>query len=225
MREPVIPQRLTVAAAEIASVEWLFEPYWPGDRLMARIDHGTVVLTDELGGPAGADAAELASILSAGVMAAQAVIDGVWSAQPFVGDGSPARAWAETLAQEGLVAEVPDPLEAERRRAFVAVDLVEVDEQALQDVPFQERRRLLESLIDPGVQLRLSPVVKHPLLGWLLGWRANGFTHYVAKHMNSRYLPGERNDDCLKLRIESPTAPGMMARLTGSRERIRRIRD
>jgi ATP-dependent DNA ligase len=225
MREPVIPQRLTMARAEIASVEWLFEPYWPGERLMACVEDGAVVLTDELGGPADADAAELSSILSAGVVARGAVIDGVWSAQPFVGDGSPARAWADTLAQEGLEAEVPDPLEAERRRAFVAVDLVEVDEQALNDIPFQERRRLLESLIDEGVQLRLSPVVKHPLSGWLLGWRANGFTHYVAKHMNSRYLPGERNDDCLKLPIEPPAAPGMMARLTGSRDRIRRIRD
>jgi len=108
----------------------------------------------------------------------------------------------------------------------VAVDLVELDGEPLHDVPFQERRRLLESVIDEGVQVRVSPVVKQPLAGWLMGWRANGFTHYVAKHMNSRYLPGERNDDWLKLSLRAEAPRGMIGRLIGTRgERIRRIRD
>ena len=38
MADPVFPQRPTVANAEVLSVEWLFEPLWPGERLMARID-------------------------------------------------------------------------------------------------------------------------------------------------------------------------------------------
>ena len=92
------------------------------------------------------------------------------------------------------------------------------------EIPFQERRRLLESVIDEGVQVRLSPVVKHPLGSWIIGWRANGFTHYIAKHMNSHYLPGERNDDWLKLSLRADPPRGLMGRLVGSRERVRRIR-
>jgi len=226
MAEPVFPQRPTVANAEVLSVDWLFEPLWPGVRLMARFVRGTVTLTDELGHSAAPELAEAAAVIAAAVMADEALIDGVWSAQPFVGDGSLARTWADTLADEGLAEQMPDPLAVERRRAFVAVDLVELDGEPLHDVPFQERRRLLESVIDEGVQVRVSPVVKQPLAGWLMGWRANGFTHYVAKHMNSRYLPGERNDDWLKLSLRAEAPRGMIGRLIGTRgERIRRIRD
>ena len=226
MAEPVFPQRPTVANAEVLSVDWLFEPLWPGQRLMARVERRTVVLTDEMGRATDVELDEAAEVIGAAVLADQALVDGVWSAQPFVGDGSLARQWAETLAEQGIAGEVPDPLASERRRAFVAVDLVELDGESLHDVPFQERRRLLESVIDEGVQVRLSPVVKHPLGGWLIGWRANGFTHYLAKHMNSRYLPGERNDDWLKLSLRADAPRGMIGRLIGTRgERIRRIRD
>jgi len=225
MADPVFPQRATSANAEVLSVDWLFEPLWPGERVMARVDGGRVTLTGEAGQACPPELDEAATLLAASVRARRAVIDGVWTAQPFVGDGSLARTWAETIAQEGLSGELPDPLAAERRRAFVAVDLVELEDEPLHDVPFQERRRLLESVIDEGVQVRLSPVVKHPLGGWLIGWRTNGFTHYLAKHMNSRYLPGERNDDWLKLAIRTDTPRGLVGRLVGTRDRIRRIRD
>ena len=226
MADPVFPQRPTTANAEVLSVDWLFEPLWPGVRLMASVERGRVSLTDEMGKPAGPELDEAAEVISHAVMADQALLDGVWSAQPFVGDGSLARTWADTIEQEGLADELPDPLEMERRRAFVAVDLVELDGEPLHDIPFQERRRLLESVIDEGVQVRLSPVVKQPLGGWLVGWRLNGFTHYLAKHMNSRYLPGERNDDWLKLSLRVEAPRGMIGRLIGGRgERIRRIRD
>ena len=224
MVEPVFPQRPTDARAEILSVEWLFEPLWPGTRLIASVDSGDVTLNDELGERV-TDLPEATEILATSVMAGHAVVDGVWSAQPFVGDGSLARTWADTIAQEGLAGEIPDPLEVERRRAFVAVDLIELDHEPLLDVPFQERRRLLESVIDESVQVRLSPVVKHPLSGWLIGWKANGFTHYLAKHMNSRYQPGERSDEWLKVELRTDRPRGMMSRLTGTRDRVRRIRD
>ena len=226
MADPVLPQHPISANAEVLSVEWLFEPLWPGTRVMATVERGDVTLTDELGRPVEGEIAEAADVLAGAILADDAIVDGVWSAQPFIGDGSQARVWAETLAEQGLEDEVPDPIEGEKRRAFVAVDLVELDGEPLHDVPFQERRRLLEAVIDEGVQVRLSPVVKHPLAGWLIGWRANGFSHYLAKHMNSRYLPGERNDDWLKLPIRVDAPRGMMRRLVGGRgERIRRIRD
>ena len=228
MEEPVLPQLPVEANAEVLSVEWLFEPLWPGTRMVARLADGGVRLNDELGEPLG-DADEMGDapdILAAAILANDAVVDGIWTMQPFVGDGSPARAWAETLVAEGLAEEIPDPLETERRRAFVAVDLVELDGELLHEIPFQERRRLLESIIDEGIRVRLSPVVKQPLSGWMVGWRANGFTHYIAKHMNSRYRPGERTDDWLKLSLRAEAPRSFMGRMMGGRgDRVRRVRD
>lgn len=226
MDEPVLPQRATPADAEVASVDWLFEPMWPGTRLMARVERGSVTLTDEHGDPADGSLVEVATVLAAAVRAEQALIDGVWTAQPFVGDGSRARAWANTLAQEGLADDVADPMLTERRRAFVALDLVELDGEALHEVPFQERRRLLESIVDEAVQVRVTPAVRQPLSGWLAGWRANGFTHYLAKHVNSRYQPGEPNEEWLEMPLRSESVPGLIARLIGDRgRRTRRVTD
>ncbi len=227
MDERDLPQLPIEMNAEVLSVEWMFEPLWPGVRMLARASGGQVRLTDELGEPIPdeGETADAMETLAGAILADEALVDGVWTAQPFVGDGSPARAWAETLAAEGLAEDIPDPLETERRRAFVAVDLVELEGMPLHDVPFQERRRLLESVIDEGIRVRLSEVVKQPLAGWLVGWRANGFTHYVAKHMNSRYLPGERNDDWLKLSLRADTPRGLVGRIVGTRDRVRRIRD
>jgi ATP-dependent DNA ligase len=172
------------------------------------------------------DLTDAPDLLAAAILARHAVVDGVWTAQPFVGDGSPARAWAETLEAEGLASEIPDPLETERRRAFVAVDLIELDGEPLHDVPFQERRRLLESVIDESIRVRVSPVVKQPLAGWMVGWRENGFSHYIAKHMNSRYRPGELTPDWLKLPIRSEAPRSFMGRMLGGRgERVRHVRD
>ena len=228
MDEPILPQQPTEANAEILSVEWLFEPFWPGVRMLARVAAGRVHLTDEGGSPIldEGETVDATTVLADAILANEALVDGVWTAQPFVGDGSPARVWAETIVSEGLDSELPDPLETERRRAFVAVDLVELDGEPLHEVPFQERRRLLESVIDEGIRVRLSHVVKQPLAGWLVGWRTNGFSHYVAKHMNSRYRPGERNDDWLKLSLRADSPRGLIGRVMGGRgERIRRVRD
>ena len=228
MDEPILPQRPTEANAEVLSVEWLFEPLWPGTRLIVRAADGRVELSDELGEPVrdADDLADAPDILATAILARGAVVDGVWTAQPFVGDGSPARAWADTLEAEGLADDVPDPLETERRRAFVAVDLIELDGEPLHDVPFQERRRLLESVIDEGIRVRVSPIVKQPLSGWLVGWRENGFSHYIAKHMNSRYRPGESTPDWLKLSLRAEAPRGFMGRMLGGRgDRVRRVRD
>ena len=228
MDEPPLPQQPTAANAEVLSVEWLFEPLWPGTRMLARVSGGRLSLTDETGEPIAdeGETADARDVLTGAILADEAIVDGVWTAQPFVGDGSPARAWAETLAAEGMADDVPDPLETERRRAFVAVDLIEIDGTPLHEIPFQERRRLLESVIDEGIRVRLSQVVKQPLAGWMVGWRANGFTHYVAKHMNSRYRPGERSEDWLKLSLRTEAPRSFVGRMLGGRgDRIRRVED
>ncbi len=221
-----LPQLTTPSDAVITSVEWLFEPAWRGDRLLARIHDGSVTLTDELGERAGDDFAEAQEVLAAALDADDALIDGVWTSMPFLGEHSAARHLAVAIAEEGLEGEVPDPIVNESRRAYVAFDLVELDGQVLHDVPYLERRRLLTSVVAEDVRVRVSPAVRNPVAHWLHAWRLNGFSHYVAKHVNSRYHPGEVADDWLEVSTDERRGPSAVGRLVGARpKKVARIHD
>jgi len=206
----ILPQQPSEAKVSINSPHWSFEPYWTGDRLVARVNDGTVSLTDASGAPVDDFYRDLAEVLAASVDADQAVLDGIWSAQPFLGHGSAAERWSEAMADEAgdLPEEGPDPAELETRRAFVVVDVIEIDGQFLGEVPYQERRRLLGGLITEGVRLRVTPSVKMPLGSWFHAWQENGFRQAVAKHANSRYEPGAATQDWIVISIQPDRAPG-----------------
>jgi len=224
--DPVLPQLTTLSDAVITSVEWMFEPAWRGERLMARVHDGSVTLTDRAGDPADAELAEAEEVIAAAVDAEEALLDGVWTPMPFLGEGSAARHLADAIAEEGLAEDLPDPIEAETRRAFVAIDLVELDGQSLEEVPYLERRRLLTSVVAEDVRVRVTPAVRNPVASWLNAWRANGFTHYVAKHVNSRYHPGEVAEDWLEVSTSERRGPSQMGRLIGARpKKVARIHD
>ena len=209
-----LPQLATPSDAVVHSIEWLFEPAWRGERVMARLRDGRVTLTDQRGAPASDEVAnEAAEVLQSSLDAEEALVDGVWTNMPFVGEGSAARHLAEAIAEEGLTDEVPDPIENEPRRAFVAIDLVELDGQPLHDVPLMERRRLLASVVDENVRVRVSPAVRVPIHNWLIAWRSAGFDRYVAKHVNSRYTPGEMSDEWLLLSTAETRGPNPITRL------------
>lgn len=221
-----LPQLPTFSDAVVTSVDWLFEPAWRGDRLLAHVHQGRVTLTDARGEPADREFAEAAEVLEPMLDADEAVVDGIWTNMPFLGENSAARHLAEAIAEEGLQDEVPDPLENEPRRAFVAIDLVQLEGQLLHEVPFLERRRLLASVVEEGVRVRVSPMVRTPIHNWLSAWRANGFTHYVAKHVNSRYHPGAIAEDWLQIPTAEHRVPSSLGRLVGARpKKVPRIHD
>jgi bifunctional non-homologous end joining protein LigD len=222
----ILPQLTTRSDAVITSVEWMFEPSWRGDRLLARVHDGRVTLTDRTGEPAGPEFAEAEEVIASSVDAADALLDGVWTSMPFLGEDSAARHLADAIAEEGLEDGLPDPMDTETRRAFVAIDLVELEGQSLEEVPYLERRRLLASVVAEDVRVRVTPAVRNPVASWLKAWRANGFTDYVAKHVNSRYHPGEVADDWLEVPIAERRGPTPMGRLIGARpKKVARIHD
>ena len=209
--EPIRPQLATEAQVGINSPHWSFEPYWIGERLLARVADGDVRLTDASGLPVNDFYRDLADILRTSVDADEAVLDGIWTAQPFLGHGSAAERWSEALADEAgdLPEEGPDPATLETRRAYVVVDLVQLDGQFLGDLPYQERRRLLSGLVSESVRLRVTPSVKMPLASWFHAWQENGFSRAVAKHANSRYVPGTANEDWIVIKIDPDRHPGV----------------
>ena len=79
--------------------------------------------------------------------------------------------------------------------SLVIVDLLWLDGQWLLDVPLQERKRILESIVPAEALVRPGPYVRQPIASWIGSWRAQGFRTMTFKAANSRYRPGETADD------------------------------
>ena len=56
--------------------------------------------------------------------------------------------------------------------AFVAIDLLSIDDQSLLDVPLLERKRLLEAAIGEDELVRRTMMVRPPVEAWLGQWKA-----------------------------------------------------
>jgi hypothetical protein len=68
-------------------------------------------------------------------------------------------------------------------------------------------------VVDENVRVRVSPAVRNPIHNWLIAWRAAGFDRYVAKHVNSRYAPGQQSDEWLLLSTAERRGPNPVTRL------------
>jgi hypothetical protein len=188
----------------------IVEPLWVGIRALAAVSGEDVAIRDVDGEPvAGFD--EIAKALAIAVLSDEVVVEGfitkqathaarpvvAWSDEmpslgSFVGLRRNRALDATKLKEEALAASMfgPDDL-----LAFVATDLLWLDDTPLLDVPLLERRRLLESVIQESDGVRLGAFVRPPIDHWVGSWRAQGFGGLTYKAANSRYLPGEKNPD------------------------------
>jgi ATP-dependent DNA ligase len=185
----------------------VLEPFWSGRRVLAHFvappgpeQRASVELLDEDGQPVNETVPDIVDELSQSVMALEAVIDGVLTSQPTVGGEGTAlipEARAPRLSlflprSTDITYERRLPADAPAARmAFVAVDLLSVDDQPLLDLPLLERKRQLESLFIESELLRFSPMARPPVGPWLNSWRAAGFAGLMMKAANSRYRPGD----------------------------------
>ena len=189
----------------------VIEPMWRGDRVLVEVDDGNVTVRDPEGKEDETEPVILAQLAEA-VRTESVVLDGYltymatqpqaslaigtevptagqMATQMFVGKGFRSRVNrpAEQLEEKH---EVPDhPL------AFVAIDLLVLDGQSLLDIPLLERKRLLESVLAESELVRRTAFVRPPVDAWLASWRSMGFRELAYKAANSRYVPGERNND------------------------------
>jgi ATP-dependent DNA ligase len=196
----------------------LLEPLWSGTRALAHVTAqpdadlpAQVALIEEFGTDLTETLPELTVAIARGVLALDAIVDGVITRQVSL-DGVGAAAIPEVRSRpiemfvrsnldfdvqaRGLNAE--DAAEMELVDGFMAVDLLRVDGTSLLDVPLLERKRLLESVIAPSHLLRVSGHVRPPIDPWLATWKSVGLRGGMLKAANSRYRP---NDDTIEWRV------------------------
>jgi hypothetical protein len=196
----------------------IVEPLWSGTRALVHVTvrpeaepPATVAITEGSGLELADELPELAAALAAGVLALEAIVDGVITHQLTL-DGVGAAAIPEIHSRptEMFVRSNLDfdisargPIEELARTAepvdgFVAVDLLRIDGTNLLDVPLLERKRLLESVIAPGPLLRISAHVRPPHDPWIATWKSMGLRGGILKAANSRYHP---NDDTIEWQV------------------------
>jgi hypothetical protein len=194
------------------------EPLWSGTRVLAHVTVAPeadplaeVHMIEALGADVAPELPELTRALGRGVLALNAIIDGIITRQLTL-DGIGAAAIPEVRSRptemflrSSLDFDVQARGAIEERAAdadpvdgFVAVDLLRIDGTDLLDVPLLERKRLLESVIAPGPLLRVPTHVRPPADPWVATWKSMGLVGGIMKAANSRYHP---SDDTIEWRL------------------------
>jgi ATP-dependent DNA ligase len=193
-------------------IDPILEPLWSGTRVLAYYrdsanddEWGDVEVIDEYGDDATLDAPQAVDQLRRAIGASEAVIDGVMTREATAGGENTAIGLFPTVnpirkfflggTAESDVKYEPRGPRREGAAAFVAVDLLSLDDQPLFDVALLERKRLLESLITQSELVRLSPWVRPPVRTWFNTWRSAGFRGLIMKGSNSRYRPGHETSE------------------------------
>src|SRR5512141_694364 len=201
------PQRIRHGRFVPQIVDPLVEPLWSGTRVIVHYrdsdEHdqwGDIEVLDQYGDDATNDAPMALDFLRRSVLAAEAVIDGVISTQAtgggeglavvLSGRTKPLQRMFIGGPASDVTFEPPKDYRHAGQAAFVALDLLSLDNQQLFDIPLLERKRLLEGTIQESELVRVSPVVRPPLRQWFATWRSAGFKGLMIKSSNSRYEPG-----------------------------------
>jgi ATP-dependent DNA ligase len=176
---------------------YLYEPKWDGFRCLVFRDGGEIDLRSRNERPLARYFPELVRALLALPVERYALDGEIVVAGDF----------EELLRRLHPAASRVERLSVETPASLIAFDLLMLGERDLRDLPFVERRRMLEHLFaDAEAPLSLTEVTddERRAAAWLDA--RNGIEGVVAKHRDLRYEPGvramikvkrERTADCL----------------------------
>ena len=184
-RRQYAPMLTTVADGVPTGRGWLFEVKWDGYRVIARVYGGEATLTSRNGNDLTARFAQVAKEVAKAVKTPDCVVDGEVCALDEEGRAS------FSAMQQGKPG---TPL------VYYAFDLLEVEGEPLVDLPFVERRKRLDQLLDKRNRtVRLSETFDDgkALYAAAKEQRLEGI---IGKRLDSRYFPGRRTRDWLKIK-------------------------
>lgn len=207
----------------LAGEEWALEWKWDGIRVLARAGGGGIRLLSRNGIDITARYPEFAALPA--VLGADALVDGEIVALDDAGRPS----FGLLQQRMGLT----KPREIERVAASVPArlllfDVLEVAGESVIDEPYLERRARLGRLVHRtgSAPIEMPAAAEGAPAEALAESRVLGLEGIVAKRPDSRYRPGARSDDWVKLKLTrtQEVVIGGYRRGTGTREgRIRSL--
>jgi bifunctional non-homologous end joining protein LigD len=178
-----VPMLATLAPEVPAGNGWLHEVKWDGYRAIARLAGGEATLTSRRGNDLTERFEPVARALARAVRTPDCVLDGEVCALDDQGRSS------FSVMQQGS-----GPL------VYYAFDVLEIDGEPLLDLPLEERRARLDELLDRrGGTVRLSEAFEDGNALYAAA-QEQGLEGLIAKKAGSRYQPGKRTRDWLKVK-------------------------
>lgn len=176
--------------------EWSLEVKWDGWRVLVEVDHGEVRLLSRSGGDLSGSFPELLGPIASAVRTGQAVLDGevVVLGKEGASDFGALQARAGLTGREARAAAKRSPV------SLLLFDLLEVNGERILDVPLDDRHGRLDALVAPSRRVRISRPLRGSLQHVLDVTRERGLEGVIAKRRDSRYRPGARSSDWLKLK-------------------------
>ena len=202
LRWGIAPMKAVSSDAVPTDDGWDFEIKWDGNRVVAFVDAGKVRLQSSNKLDSTARWPELAA-LAEGVNAQEAILDG--EVVVFDAKGRPDFSSLQTGA--GPV-------------TYIIFDVLQVDRRDVTALTYEERRGLLEQLVEPGSHWLVSPRHTRTATRSWTPRRARGLEGIVAKRSDSPYEIGRRSNAWrkLKYRPQQEFVVGGWVPGTGNRE-------
>ena len=178
------PQLATLTEHLPTGAGWLYEPKWDGYRALVALRGGVATLTSRNGKDLSERFRDVARAVVHAVRTPSAVLDGEVCALDESG----------TARFESLQS-------GSGRLVLMVFDLLVLDGEPVYLRPLEERRRLLEDVLDPASDtVRLSPAFEDgPAL--LEAASTQGLEGVVAKRADAAYRPGRRTPEWQKLKL------------------------
>lgn len=191
VRPPVAPMLAKLAREIPAGDGWVFEPKWDGFRCIVFRDGEEMVMSSRRSRPFDRYFPELRGPLS-DAMPDRAVVDG----EIVVPDRASGGLDFDALSQRIHPAASRVAMLAETTpAAFVAFDLLAIDDRELLGVAFAERRRLLAERLVPNERVHLTPASTDPDVArrWFTVFEGAGLDGVIAKPADGVYTPDRRS--------------------------------
>ena len=194
-RPPPRPMLATLTAEAFDDPEWGYEPKWDGIRAIALCDEDTRLITRNDKDVTVAYP-ELHR-LHEQTVALEAMLDGEIVAFE---NGVPSFQRLQQrmhLRDEQKVKEMARQIPV----VYIVFDLLYLDARDLTSRPLEERRRILEDMIVPSDYVQVSPMTESEGAALFRAAAQQGLEGIMAKRLSSRYQPGERSKDWLKVKV------------------------
>jgi len=174
---------------------WAYEMKWDGVRALAFIEDGQLRLASRTGRDITVAYPELSALGPAS--GTQLLLDGEVVA---FDDGRPSFAQLQQRMHVTSAAQAAR-LSAQIPVSYLIFDVLHVDGHPLLDLPYAQRRELLEALDLNGASWQVPPSFTGYSAADVLGVsREHGLEGIVAKRLDSPYQPGRRSPDWRKVK-------------------------